>query len=153
MALEETWFQATIEVFRAEHLAWDRGGFSLRLTGLFGTWTRFAGFYGRRWLCERHGREVVIYEVMIRVFGIEEIHEAKTQVKWRLQNIGGILVGLRQRIRKWKLVRDIEAEWTLEEDGDEDLSKEMVGSKPPQWMIAEKEELGRPNIESDCSDE
>jgi hypothetical protein len=91
---------------------------------------------------------------MIRVFGIEEIYEAKTEVERRLQNVGDVLVGLRRRIRKWKLVRDVEAEWTLEEDGDEDLSKEMIGSKPPQWMIAEKEEeLGRPNIESDCSDE
>ncbi|KAF5857843.1 hypothetical protein ETB97_005217 [Aspergillus alliaceus] len=153
MILEETWFQATIEVHDAEHSAWDGGGFSTHLERLFKTWTRFAGFYGRRWLCERHGREIVIYEVMIRVFGTEKIREAKTETRVRLQSIGGILVGMCRRIQKQKLVREIEAEWTLEEDGEDDLSKEMVGSKPPQWMIADKDGVDRPNVEPDCSNE
>ncbi|KAF5854797.1 hypothetical protein ETB97_011376, partial [Aspergillus alliaceus] len=125
MISEETWFQATIEVYHTEHPSWNRCGFSSRIEGLFKTWTRFAGYYGRRWLCERHGREIVIYEVMIRVFGTEKICEAESEARGRLQNIGDVLVGLCRRIRKWKLVRDVEAEWTIEEDGDDDLSKDM----------------------------
>ncbi|KAE8334454.1 hypothetical protein BDV24DRAFT_26751 [Aspergillus arachidicola] len=148
MIPEETWFQSTIEVYHVEHPAWNRDGFSSRFESLFKPWTRFAGYYGRRWLCERHGREIVIYEVIIRGSRTEKIYAAETEARERLQDIGDNLVGVCRRVRKWKLVRDVEAEWTLEEDGTDDLSKEMVGSKPPQWMTADNNELAPLSVES-----
>lgn len=90
----------------------------------------------------------MIYEVIIRVSGTEEIYAAETAARKRLQDIGDNLVCVFQRVRKWKLVRDVEAEWTLEEDGTDDLSKEMVGSKPPQWMTADNNELAPLSTES-----